>query len=510
MSKESEEVQEAIDLVAAVFKYIQDLHYRINILDKAYQVKLAIIKLTRNVEKRKILQEELDEETDLSKLLVLAKIIGRAERKVNKPIHKILKALDKVDGTNIKRIAKQVKIPNKLLLRGASGYFGTLSKHLRKLNKQVKLDAIYPRQSRETKIQLELNNLDTDVGKLETSAQSLEASLRNLSGSQQPEFMNKEVSRRTILEGATAMAAAAIVFKTFPLLAQISKPKKNAVKAKVDAKDLFQRIIAEPSLEVEGNPIYSSSPNARIIILVPDTEHDSPLSQINGNVFNLRTKFGLNFVGVEGWAGPEVDKKRGYQLLNGPRKFIRHILQNKQFQVIGLEDSFLQDFTLKAIFIFYFVIPYLRQRSDLYKRKPLNKKEAEDQKRRYDAYRKAAMRASKEFNIKWDAVSMQGAYRDVVNFLEWDAPANLFHDINKGHLYINRDLTYSVVKKGQILAKKSRVDQRSKIGIKLMEKGMKKFNKNVGIIIFGMGHTESILAEFKKTGNFNILTLKAS
>jgi hypothetical protein len=228
MSKESDEVQEAIDLVATVFKYIQDLHYRISILDKAYQAKLAIIELTKNLEKRKILQEELDKETDLHKSLVLAKIIGRAERKANRPIHKILKAFDKIDDTNIKRIARQVKIPSKLLLRGASSYFGTLSKHLRKLNKQVKLDAIYPRQSRETKIQLELNDLKTDVEELETSAAGLEAGLRNLNRSKQPAFMGSEMTRRGSFKPIAAVAFGALALFSNPLSAlgkTISKDK---------------------------------------------------------------------------------------------------------------------------------------------------------------------------------------------------------------------------------------------------------------------------------------------
>ena len=115
MSKKlSDRVQEAIDWIASEYKFLQDLHYRLSILSKFYIAKLALINRTSDEQRRRQLQKELVQEANLHKSLVVARYIGKAERRANRPIHDILKALHEVHDSNIDKIARDVDIPNKL------------------------------------------------------------------------------------------------------------------------------------------------------------------------------------------------------------------------------------------------------------------------------------------------------------------------------------------------------------------------------------------------------------
>lgn len=207
MSKKlSDRVQEAIDWIASEYKFLQDLHYRLSILSKFYIAKLALIHRTSDEQRRKQLQKELVQEANLHKSLVVARYIGKAERRANRPIHDILKALHEVHDSNIERIAREVDIPNKLLLKDTSIYFGTLHKHLKRLNRSVNLEAKYPDRSTEAKIQQELKELETEVGALETSAASLEAGLKKI----KERMPIVDLSRRRAL-GKFALGAGTVV-----------------------------------------------------------------------------------------------------------------------------------------------------------------------------------------------------------------------------------------------------------------------------------------------------------
>ncbi|MBI2112115.1 hypothetical protein HYT52_01090 [Candidatus Woesearchaeota archaeon] len=207
MSKKlSDRVQEAIDWIASEYKFLQDLHYRLSILSKFYIAKLALIHRTSDEQRRKQLQKELVQEANLHKSLVVARYIGKAERRANRPIHDILKALHEVHDSNIERIAREVDIPNKLLLKDTSIYFGTLHKHLKRLNRSVNLEAKYPDRSTEAKIQQELKELETEVGALETSAATLEAGLKKI----KERMPIVDLSRRRAL-GKFALGAGTVV-----------------------------------------------------------------------------------------------------------------------------------------------------------------------------------------------------------------------------------------------------------------------------------------------------------
>lgn len=227
MTMLSEEVQEAIDLVAAEFKYIQDLHLKIALVTKFYTAQLAIINRTGDEKKCRQLRRELVRKVNMKKALMLARYIGKAERRANRPIHEVLKAFEKVDDSNVQRLAKQVDIPNKILVKETSIYFGTLRKHLKKLNRLIDLEAIYPKKSIEAKIQQKLSELDTEVGELETSVQSLEAGLRKINESQLPAFMNREMTRRKFMPVAAAGTAgiAALLSNPFAAIAEPDKEK---------------------------------------------------------------------------------------------------------------------------------------------------------------------------------------------------------------------------------------------------------------------------------------------
>ncbi|MBI2139021.1 hypothetical protein HYU13_05500 [Candidatus Woesearchaeota archaeon] len=66
----------------------------------------------------------------------------------------------------------------------------------------------------------------------------------------------------------------------------------------------------------------------------------------------LRMKFGISFIGFEGWAGHEADAKRGFQIFNAQDDLIPRFLSQpigEQFTVVPLEDPELQEMVLKAV-----------------------------------------------------------------------------------------------------------------------------------------------------------------
>lgn len=101
---------------------------------------------------------------------------------------------------------------------------------------------------------------------------------------------------------------------------------------------LFEEIAKRPQLKPVRNPIFSVNANAPAIILIGDEDHANSLVK-HAQLELLRKIFGLNFVGIEGWAGHEVDKKRGRQILNAAVDLIKELLKNKDYRVVGLEDE---------------------------------------------------------------------------------------------------------------------------------------------------------------------------
>jgi len=83
----------------------------------------------------------------------------------------------------------------------------------------------------------------------------------------------------------------------------------------------------------------------------------------------IRIKTGINFIGVEGWAGHDADRKRGFLLLNGEENLIKVLLSNDNFSIYGLEDKELQenireDISSKILYLYFDRIRGLQERAN--------------------------------------------------------------------------------------------------------------------------------------------------
>ena len=125
----------------------------------------------------------------------------------------------------------------------------------------------------------------------------------------------------------------------------------------IDPLKLFNQISIIPELKPLRKPIFSKNFNAPIIIIIEDIhmgerapkkgEKDQRWTIEFRQLEILRKKFGFNFVGIEGWAGHEVDKQRGRQILNAEDLLIKELIKNRNYDVVGLEHPNLQIDTLE-------------------------------------------------------------------------------------------------------------------------------------------------------------------
>lgn len=110
---------------------------------------------------------------------------------------------------------------------------------------------------------------------------------------------------------------------------------------------LFKAILREYGFAAASEPVVSENPDTPIFVILEDT-HGSPEVELQ-KLERLRTRFGINFVGIEGWAGAEADKSRGHMLLNAEKELIKILLANPRYKVVGLEDPDLQEQGLKLL-----------------------------------------------------------------------------------------------------------------------------------------------------------------
>ena len=145
----------------------------------------------------------------------------------------------------------------------------------------------------------------------------------------------KAKSRRGFLKTAAATAAGVFAFGT----RAFAQEKKEDI----DARKLFEEISKIPQLKPVRPPIFSNRAGSLTIIIVEDIHGgkaiDEGWSIEYVQVELLRQKFGLSLVGIEGWAGHEVDKKRGVRILNGETILVGTLINNKNYNLVGLEDE---------------------------------------------------------------------------------------------------------------------------------------------------------------------------
>ncbi len=133
-------------------------------------------------------------------------------------------------------------------------------------------------------------------------------------------------SRRSFLRTA-AMTAGAVA----------STGTKAFSQERIDPRKLFDEILRNRYFQPARVARVSNNPQAITIILVEDVHGSWSIEY--AQLLLLYKKFGLNFVGIEGWAGSEVDRIRGAIMLNAEKVLIEVLLKNKNFRLIGLEDE---------------------------------------------------------------------------------------------------------------------------------------------------------------------------
>ncbi len=160
------------------------------------------------------------------------------------------------------------------------------------------------------------------------------------------EISKSQIGRRGFLKwlGFGAMTSATAMAKP---LKEMQGENKIDYK-KMTGQELYDALSQHPDLYFKPTrSVISNNPKAPVIIILEDV-HGSPTIEL-GKLTLLERFFGFNFVGLEGWAGHEIDKKRGYRLLNAEVKLIEFLINHKDYIVVGLEDENLQIYTLALI-----------------------------------------------------------------------------------------------------------------------------------------------------------------
>ncbi len=118
---------------------------------------------------------------------------------------------------------------------------------------------------------------------------------------------------------------------------------KSFAQENIDVRKLYEGISKIPQLNPASISFMPQTPDSPIIIIIEDIHGgraaDEGWTKEYVKLELLRRNFGLNFVGIEGWAGYDVDKKRGIRVLNGEDILIEVLIKNKNYNVIGLEDE---------------------------------------------------------------------------------------------------------------------------------------------------------------------------
>lgn len=224
------QLQEAINWVAAEFKYLKELHEVLGREHELFRSRLAVAKGKKFRLFRRD-PRELLKKRNLKQALHVARYIGKAERraeqKLDQPLAEILSTLDTLSDAELRKTIQQVEVPRNFLVRESSRYVGSLRKGLKRMSLLVAIKEKYQDQSLESQLQQELSEVETEVGDLTRWVSSLEVGLEHLK-----DMVNtKGYSRRGFLKlaGATAAVTLApkIAFAGHSIVGKKAEPFRN-------------------------------------------------------------------------------------------------------------------------------------------------------------------------------------------------------------------------------------------------------------------------------------------
>lgn len=278
-------------------------------------------------------------------------------------------------------------------------------------------------------------------------------------------------------------------------------------KGKIDQKRFFEML---GKVQEIHELIPSENPDAPIFIILPD-EHGSPKIE-EAKLNNLREKLGINFVGVEGWAGKKADRERGYQLVNAERELVLKIIKDPKFKVLALEDPELQEKVMRK---FYFE-QYLQW---LHYTGEISLIESKPKKSRLD---ELELRLSRDAAA--DGQAMVGELlprfgietdEDYDKFMtevlkeggiDWADIKKRDDEDDLSFVKRIKKITDPLVNKTMIFENDT-LDLRSQVGAKIIFDEVRANGSKVSVIVFGEFHVPGIVEELKKLGDCSIVII---
>jgi hypothetical protein len=245
----------------------------------------------------------------------------------------------------------------------------------------------------------------------------------------------------------------------------------------------------------------------------------------------LNDRFGINFVGIEGWAGLDSDKKRGRRILNGEYLLIEDLLNNSKFNIIGLEELKSQILALEVFFFLKLYNQYIFYHSRIIT--SFNKKYSTEHILKFIKdleliifdepkdltkviYIKFLFSFFNETDLNKNTLDLLNKFIDQLTITKKQYQINNFIEINyynikKHRIELHKKFGNNYREYGDILeTHKTMHDDRSIFAAKKFLNEMTKQNQSIGAIVFGKLHLKRIQKELIKltNGKINIYIAK--
>ena len=292
---------------------------------------------------------------------------------------------------------------------------------------------------------------------------------------------------------------------------------------------------------------YSNSRNSKLFIIVQDEHmgedekygYKPELKQLQIIDDVLKNKFKKDYIiGIEGWAGFDIDKKRGKEIFNGEEEMVRNIIRNLKYsplliRTVGLEEENLQ---IKALSIarlnklykLYPTIEYIiskgwLKREDVNKylwftyNKFLNYKKGENINTQEDINYLISLGVPREvinqmvifegrefplfkigiFSIIYDIFYTTSKIEGIKNISDMLAFFNSTYNKNKRKFnQLWKDDIETLPEYFTIIR-----DEREEYAVKKLLIEMNRKGVNIGVIVFGSNHTEGLKKRFLEYTN---------
>lgn len=270
--------------------------------------------------------------------------------------------------------------------------------------------------------------------------------------------------------------------------AQVALPQESIV-APDQVQQLYEQLAHCEGLVVSRPLLIAKVPGSPTIVLVADLWHGSPEHELSVLQI-LRERFGIHFVGVEGWAGPEADEHRGRQILNAEVRLIQGLRADVNFTTVGLEDPTLQLVALKIHAVRF----YLSSKR-AWEQLPERTKKLQEAQRRRDSFRGVA----DDFVTQTLGLDPTD---ETYTSLQQDVEAHLGQPLESYYSSEPREIARHPA------IRAITVDQRSAAGVGFMLQHMQHHGISTGSMVFGQGHSHSIANHCAERGDAHLITVQ--